>query len=138
MIRHALAVLATVASLGSGFASKTAREAPAAGMREAIDWFVAQGIRPERVVPLGQSGSYRMVVLSPVDGCARRVIALDRADEILSLLRRDLPPKTWTSAELWLGRLEPWRDTVTWLPLRQLWIRLRDGTTPTPALVFGC
>lgn len=127
-----------VTSLGGGLASKAAREAPAAGIQEAVDWFVAQGIRPMRVVPLGQSGSYRMVVLSPVEGCARRVIALDRPDEILSLLRRDLPPEAWTSANLWLGGLEPWQDTVTWLPLRRLWIRLRDGVTPTPALVLGC
>jgi hypothetical protein len=138
-MRFGLTVLLALASAGGGVAVKTR---PAAAP-EPLAWMAARALAPTgEALIIGGSEGHRMHLLATGDGdCILGLVALDAPEEVLPAIRRALPAESWDGARLWLGELQAGVPGAVELQLRRMWMRLRDGAAPRPALVLpatGC
>jgi hypothetical protein len=140
MRRWAAALILALAGAGGGLAAKALPADRAAG--DAVSWFAERGFAP-RGTPraIGGAEGHRLHVMERQGGCAIGIVPLDSPEEVLTVLRRDLPPEAWEGASHWLGDLRQGVPDTTRLHAERLLMRLRDGRAPRPALVLaapGC
>jgi hypothetical protein len=69
------------------------------------------------------------------------LVPLDSPEELLPVLRREMPDEVWAGARLWLDGLRQGVPSPAALQAERLLLRLRNGAAPRPAVVMmepGC
>lgn len=136
-MRWSLAVLLAVASVAVGTAARApAREPPG----DAFGWFAARGFvpaAPSRALGGAEGHRLHLLVRAEVPGCAIALVPADSLEEVLPVLRREIPEEVLEGAGLWFGALREGVPSPAALHAERLLLRLRGGAVPLPAIVLA-